>query len=65
LEEGKEIGLEEGKEIGLEEGKEIGLEEGRLFEKKTIAKKLLQSNMSIEFIITATGLTKKQIDGLR
>jgi len=50
-------GFEEGKEEGREEGLEQGIEKG----KQDVAKKMLQSGLSIEEIAVFTGLTESQI----
>jgi predicted transposase/invertase (TIGR01784 family) len=55
----------EGYEEGLEKGKEEGEKIGSQNEKIEIAKKLLTMNMSIDDIVKATGLTKKQIEKLK
>ena len=48
-----------------EEGIEEGLEQGTSNEKKSIAKNLLNMNVSVKDIMKATGLPKKQVLSLR
>ena len=55
--EGENIGLQEGKSIGLQEGEAIGQKKKQL----EIAKNLLKLGMKLEDIITATGLTEKEL----
>ena len=58
--EGREEGLAEGREEGLVEGRE----KGKIEEKLNIARNLKASGLSIETIITATGLNVEIIEGL-
>ncbi len=53
FEKAKEEGRREGKEEGREEGKEAGI--------MSVAKKLLEEKMDLDFIIRITGLTKEQL----
>ena len=46
-------------------GKEIGEDIGRKKEKEEIAKKLLEQNVDMETIISATGLTEQEIESLK
>ncbi len=48
-------------EYGYDRGKEEGIKENRL----EIAKKMLEQNATIEFVVTCTGLTKEQVEKLR
>ena len=57
-------GLAQGLEQGLERGLEQGLEEGKKKKQIEIAKKLLELDVPIEKITTATGLTKEEIEKL-
>lgn len=54
-------GLEQGLKQGREEGLEEGLEEGRLVEKEEIARKSLNKNLDIDFIVELTGLSIERI----
>ena len=49
---------------GVEAGEAKGKAEGILENSKEIAKKMLEDNCDIEFIIKMTGLTKEQIEKL-
>jgi predicted transposase YdaD len=60
LEKGRGIGKAEGREEGIE----IGIEKGEDKKARAIAKNLLSINLAIEDIMTATGLTKAQIQNL-
>ena len=53
FEKAKEEGRREGKEEGREEGKEAGI--------MSVAKKLLEEKVDLDFIIRITGLTKEQL----
>lgn len=50
---------------GYDEGKQDGIEQGQKEEKIEIAKKMLDKNADIEFIIECTGLTKEEIEKLK
>jgi predicted transposase/invertase (TIGR01784 family) len=69
LREGKQEGLREGKQEGLREGKQEGLregkQEGRQEEKFDVARNLLGMKLPIDMIMAATGLTRKEIEGLQ
>ena len=56
-----EAGIEEGFEQGLERGREEGLEQGLEKGRQDVAKKMLQSGLSIEQIAELTGLTEPQV----
>ncbi len=66
---GIKIGHKEGRDYGIKIGRndgiKIGRTEGRLEAKLTIAKNMLNKNMSIEDIASFTGLSKKQILSLQ
>lgn len=62
LEEGRQEGLEEGRQKGLEAGLEEGLEEGQLIAKQEIARKMKMTGMTMEEIISLTGLTVEQVN---
>lgn len=53
----KEDYLEEGHEIGIKEGREIGVNQTKL----ETAKKLLEMNMSLDNIVSITGLEKEKL----
>lgn len=55
--EGKKEGIKEGRMEGKKEGIKEGIKEGKL----SIAKKMLEEKVDIDFIIRMTGLTKEQI----
>ena len=65
----REYGLEQGKKEGIKEGKKEGIKEGiKEGERKQsikIAKKMLEKNEKIEYIIELTGLTEKEIKELQ
>ena len=42
-----------------------GLERGKNYKARSIAKNLLETNLPLETIITATGLTRNEIENLR
>ena len=48
----------------MQEGLKAGIEKGVLKEKIEVAKKLLNANISIDLIITTTGLNVKDIEAL-
>ena len=52
-------------EQGIEEGIEEGMKEGAKQEKIEIAKNLLKENVEIDIIISATGLSKEEIEKLK
>jgi predicted transposase/invertase (TIGR01784 family) len=54
-------GLATGEKAGLEKGQKIGIEKRN----QEIAKNLLKLNISVEDIVKATGLTKKDIEILK
>ena len=45
-------------------GRNIGRQEGRLEEKLEIARNLLKINLPLEQIVTATGLTREEVERL-
>ncbi len=49
---------------GMEKGMEQGMQEGSRKEKISIAKSLLQNNVSIDIIMNSTGLSKEEIESL-
>ena len=61
---GLEHGREQGLEQGREQGKKIGIKQGEINEKKEIAKKLKQDNMSLDYISKITGLSIEEIERL-
>jgi len=61
----REYGLEQGKKEGLEQGIKEGIKEGERKQSIKIAKKMLEKNEKIEYIIELTGLTEKEIKELQ
>ncbi len=61
LEQGRQQGLEQGRQQGLEQGRQQGLEQGRQQEKIEIARNLLNTGMSPDFVAQATGLSSQDI----
>jgi predicted transposase/invertase (TIGR01784 family) len=59
--EGREEGREEGKIEGREEGKIEGREEGKI----EVAKNLLSMNMTVDQVVSATGLSREEVEGLQ
>jgi predicted transposase/invertase (TIGR01784 family) len=64
-EKGKKEGFEKGIEQGIEKGLEKGREEGREEERLDMAKRLLQSGQTIEFVAQMTGLDEKTLTALK
>ena len=58
------IARDEGLEEGRKEGLKKGIETGTMESKKEIAKKMLKNNLTLDLIITCTGLSKEEIDNL-
>ena len=54
---GKAEGIAKGKAEGIAEGKAEGIAEGKAEEQLAIAKRLLENNVSLPTISTATGLS--------
>ena len=54
-----------GYDKGLEAGKQAGMQQGISKEKTKIARKMLERNSDIDFIIECTGLTKEEIEKLK
>jgi len=67
--EGLAEGLEKGRAVGLAEGRAEGRVEGRAEGRAAgltdVARSLLKMNMPLEQIITATGLTRAEVEALR
>ena len=59
--EGKEEGILKGMEKGMEKGIEKGIEVGAKQGKIEVAKRLIKMGLSMEQIVDATGLPKKEI----
>ena len=59
---GKEEGIQIGKEEGIQIGEERGKELGKQLEKISTAKKLLESHVERNIILTATGLTEEELN---
>ena len=57
-------GYKQGLERGREQGEKIGIKQGEINEKKEIAKKLKQENISLELISKTTGLSIEEIKKL-
>ena len=57
-------GYKQGLERGREQGEKIGIKQGEINEKKEIAKKLKQDNMSLDYISKITGLSIEEIERL-
>ena len=64
-EEAREEGLLEGREEGREIGRAEGREEGREENAIKTARKLLKCNVSAGIISECTGLSLKELDGLK
>ena len=64
LDEIENRGIEKGIEQGIEKGIEKERSEGEETATLRIAKKLKDSNVSIDIIMKATGLTKEEIEEL-
>jgi predicted transposase/invertase (TIGR01784 family) len=56
--EGKEEGILKGMEKGMEKGIEVGAKQGKI----EVAKRLIKMGLSMEQIVDATGLPKKEIE---
>lgn len=63
-EEGKKEGFKKGEEEGKKVGKKEGKVEGKMQRSIEIAKNLLNSNIDLEFIAQATGLSIEEIERL-
>lgn len=60
-EDGLKIGIDRGKAIGIDEGKAIGSDNKAI----EIAKKMLSTDASIDYIAEMTGLSKEKINSLK
>ena len=60
----REIAFAEGIERGIERGIEQGFSDGSRQKTLQTAKNLLGLGVSVENIVQATGLTKKEVEGL-
>ncbi|PQQ30100.1 hypothetical protein C6H66_00015 [Photorhabdus hindustanensis] len=58
---GREQGIEQGIELGREEGRKEGREEGKL----ETARALLRHGVSLDIIVTSTGLSRDKIEALK
>lgn len=65
IEASKQSGIKEGIKQGMEKGIKQGMEKGKKSEKIEIAKKLLQTNLSLEQISIVTSLTINEIENLK
>ncbi len=65
LQDGLRRGVEQGLQDGLKRGMEQGLQDGIKQGKQEIAKEMLKQNVSIDFIISVTGLTKEELEELK
>ncbi|TNH41637.1 ISNCY family transposase, partial [Photorhabdus luminescens subsp. sonorensis] len=61
IEQGIELGREEGIELGREEGIELGQEKGKV----ETAQALLRHGVSLDIIVTSTGLSRDKIEALK
>ena len=61
---GIEIGQKQGIEIGHKQGLEHGLVQGEYNRARSIARNLINAHLPLEMIITATGLTREEVEGL-
>ncbi|MEY3220876.1 MAG: hypothetical protein RIT27_2233 [Pseudomonadota bacterium] len=59
-----EKGIEKGIKQGIEKGIEQGIKKGREEERFTIAKNMKANGLSVDSIITITGLDKQQVENL-
>ena len=57
-------GYKQGLERGREQGEKIGIKQGEINEKKEIAKKLKQKNLTLKEISEITGLSIEEIEKL-
>lgn len=60
----REIAFAEGIERGIEQGIEQGFSDGSRQKALQTARNLLGLGVSVENIVQATGLTKKEVEGL-
>ncbi|MCW7760638.1 Rpn family recombination-promoting nuclease/putative transposase, partial [Photorhabdus luminescens] len=65
LERGIEQGIELGREEGIEQGRTEGREEGRAENKLETARALLRHGVSLDIIVTSTGLSRDKIEALK
>ncbi len=67
--EGEKLGMRKGRKEGREEGEKLGMrkgrEEGREEERREAARKMKESGLSIEQIARFTGLSHREITGLK
>jgi predicted transposase/invertase (TIGR01784 family) len=56
--------FDEGEQKGIEKGLEQGIEQGAALEKSNIAKAMLENGLSVDQVVSMTGLTKQQIESL-
>ncbi len=64
-EEGEKLGMRKGREEGREEGEKLGMRKGREEGRREAARKMKESGLSIEQIARFTGLSHREITGLR
>ncbi|HIV27365.1 MAG TPA: hypothetical protein IAA64_05320 [Candidatus Ornithocaccomicrobium faecavium] len=66
--EGREKGLQEGRAEGRAEGREKGLQEGRaegrMAEKRDTARAMLKGHLTVEQVMTFTGLSREEVEKL-
>ncbi len=65
IEQGREEGIEQGREEGIEQGREEGIELGREKGKVETAQALLRHGVSLDIIVTSTGLSRDKIEALK
>ena len=54
----------QGMEIGYKQGLKQGIEQGEHNKVRSIARNLIYAHLPLEIIITVTGLTREEIEGL-
>lgn len=59
--EGREKGLQEGRAKGLQEGRAEGRAEGRMAEKRDTARAMLKGHLTVEQVMTFTGLSREEV----
>jgi hypothetical protein len=62
---GREKGRDEGREEGVKKGREEGVKKGREETARTVARNLLDRDLSVELIVETTGLTREQVTELQ
>ena len=57
-------GRAEGREKGLQEGRAEGRAEGRMAEKRDTARAMLKGHLTVEQVMTFTGLSREEVEKL-